>query len=210
MTKTGDFTNYCPSRAGSGCWCNWDITTVRIQSRPTTRWKPLKSQSLRTRCRSLRNCSRPNYRMHLYRILHHFSSADFSHSVSNSARHRMGNCRHLVGRGVFRRANDPGSTRWFPTDATSIGTLTLHRCFACPYGCQRGALRYRWLCTCSKGSTGHGLANVLRFTSDALPFHGGLGAHTASYGAAFIGGVVLCVLTYRRRLRLEFADRRHQ
>jgi hypothetical protein len=26
-------------------------------------------------------------------------------------------------------------------------------------------------------------------------------AHTASYGAAFAGGVVLCVVTYRRRLR---------
>ena len=26
-------------------------------------------------------------------------------------------------------------------------------------------------------------------------------AHTASYGAAFVGGVVLCVVTYRRRLR---------
>jgi hypothetical protein len=28
-------------------------------------------------------------------------------------------------------------------------------------------------------------------------------AHTASYGAAFVGGVVLCVVTYRRRLRLS-------
>jgi hypothetical protein len=28
-------------------------------------------------------------------------------------------------------------------------------------------------------------------------------AHTASYGAAFVGGVVLCVVTYRRRLRLR-------
>lgn len=26
-------------------------------------------------------------------------------------------------------------------------------------------------------------------------------AHTASYGAAFVGGIVLCVVTYRRRLR---------
>jgi hypothetical protein len=26
-------------------------------------------------------------------------------------------------------------------------------------------------------------------------------AHTASYGTAFVGGVVLCVITYRRRLR---------
>jgi hypothetical protein len=26
-------------------------------------------------------------------------------------------------------------------------------------------------------------------------------AHSASYGAAFVGGVVLCVVTYRRRLR---------
>jgi len=25
-------------------------------------------------------------------------------------------------------------------------------------------------------------------------------AHTASYGTAFVGGVVLCVMTYRRRL----------
>lgn len=28
-------------------------------------------------------------------------------------------------------------------------------------------------------------------------------AHTASYGTAFVGGVVLCVMTYRRRLRLR-------
>jgi hypothetical protein len=28
-------------------------------------------------------------------------------------------------------------------------------------------------------------------------------AHTASYAAAFVGGVVLCVMTYRRRLRLR-------
>ena len=28
-------------------------------------------------------------------------------------------------------------------------------------------------------------------------------AHTASYGAAFVGGVVLCVMTYRRRFRLR-------
>jgi len=28
-------------------------------------------------------------------------------------------------------------------------------------------------------------------------------AHTASYGTAFVGGVVLCVMTYRRRLRQE-------
>jgi hypothetical protein len=28
-------------------------------------------------------------------------------------------------------------------------------------------------------------------------------AHSASYGAAFVGGVVLCVVTYRRRLRLR-------
>jgi len=35
-------------------------------------------------------------------------------------------------------------------------------------------------------------------------------AHTASYGTAFVGGVVLCVMTYRRRLRQEPADRRGQ
>ena len=28
-------------------------------------------------------------------------------------------------------------------------------------------------------------------------------AHTASYGTAFVGGVVLCVMTFRRRLRLR-------
>jgi hypothetical protein len=35
-------------------------------------------------------------------------------------------------------------------------------------------------------------------------------AHTASYGVAFAGGVVLCVMTYRRRLRQEPLDRRRQ
>ena len=30
-------------------------------------------------------------------------------------------------------------------------------------------------------------------------------AHSASYGTAFIGGVVLCVMTYRRRLRQGMA-----
>jgi hypothetical protein len=32
-------------------------------------------------------------------------------------------------------------------------------------------------------------------------------AHTASYGSAFVGGVVLCLLTYRRRLRRLTDDR---
>jgi hypothetical protein len=82
--------------------------------------------------------------------------------------------------------------------------------FACPYGCNRGALRYHRICTCSKGSAGYGLANVLLLTSLALPFHGGLvGTHSFLRGC-FRGGVVLCVMTYRRRLRQEPTDRRGQ
>jgi hypothetical protein len=98
----------------------------------------------------------------------------FSHAVSNVARDRMGNRCDLVGRSVLRRTNDPRSTGWLPPGVTSIGTLALHRVFACLYGCQRSALRYHWVCTCSKGSARYALANVLRFTSDALSFHGGL------------------------------------
>lgn len=80
----------------------------------------------------------------------------------------------MVGRGLFRCADDPGRTGWFPPDVTSIGTVALHRVVACLHGSQRGALRNHWVCPCSKGSAGHGLAYVLRFTKDALPFHGGL------------------------------------
>src|SRR5262249_49574857 len=35
-------------------------------------------------------------------------------------------------------------------------------------------------------------------------------AHSASYGAAFIGGVVLCVVTYRRRLLPKLSARHRQ
>ena len=105
----------------------------------------------------------------------------------------MGNRCDVVGRGVFRRTDDPRSSGWFPPGVTSIGTLALHRVFACRYGCRRGALRYNWVCTCSKGSAEYGLANVLRFTSDALSFHGGLvGTH------GFLRG---CFRRGRRALR---------
>jgi hypothetical protein len=35
-------------------------------------------------------------------------------------------------------------------------------------------------------------------------------AHSASYGAAFIGGVVLCLVTYRRRLRSRVPSHRFE
>ena len=86
----------------------------------------------------------------------------------------MGNRCDMVGRGVFRCADDLGSTGWFSSGVTSIGTVALHRVVARLYGCQRGAVRYYRVCTGSKGSAGDGLADVLRFASDALPFHGRL------------------------------------
>jgi hypothetical protein len=129
---------------------------------------------LRPRCRPLRNCSRPIHRTHLYRILHDFSSTNLPHTVTNFARDRMGNRCDVVGRNAFRRADDLGSTGWFSSSVTSIRTLDLYRVFTCLYGCERGAVRYHRVCTGSKGSAGYGLAEVLPFTSDALPFHGRL------------------------------------
>jgi hypothetical protein len=132
------------------------------------------SGHLRHRCCPLRNCSRPIHRTHLCRILHHFSPTDLSHAVSNPARHWMGNRCDVVGRGVFRCADDRGSTGWFPPNVTSIGTLAFHRVVARLYGCQRGAVRYYRVCTGSKRSAVDGLADVLPLASDALPFHGRL------------------------------------
>lgn len=53
---------------------------------------------------------------------------------------------------------------------------------------RRGALATDWLTFTSSP------ALRFRFMADWW-------AHTASYGTAFVGGVVLCVMTYRQRLR---------
>ena|ERR1700730_2061446 len=52
----------------------------------------------------------------------------------------------------------------------------------------------------------NGVLDTNRLTFSPLPatryrFMADWWAHTASYGAAFVGGVVLCAVTYRRRLR---------
>jgi len=125
----------------------------------------------------------------------------------------MGNRCDVVGRGVFCCADDPGSTGWFPPDVTSIGTGALHRVVACLYGCQRDALRNHWVCPGSKGSAGYGLANVLRYTGDALPLHGGLvGTHSFlrgcfRWGRGALRGDVSQTTPEKNR---EFSDRYRQ
>lgn len=70
------------------------------------------------------------------------------------------------------------------------------------------------------GVTGYVLARNGALDTDWLPFSFSPGtryrfmadwwAHTASYATAFVGGVVLCIVTYRRRLRQPSAENRGQ
>jgi hypothetical protein len=80
-----------------------------------------------------------------------------------------------------------------------------------------------WLLACMAGSavlfgiTGYLLARKGVLATDWLTFSASPAmryrfmadwwAHTASYGTAFVGGVVLCVITYRRRPRPGVASR---
>jgi hypothetical protein len=71
------------------------------------------------------------------------------------------------------------------------------------------------------GATGYVLARkgvlntewlALVFPSQSMQyrFMADLWAHTASYGSAFIGGIVVCVMIYRKRLELEGLARPHR
>jgi hypothetical protein len=53
---------------------------------------------------------------------------------------------------------------------------------------RRGVLDTEWL------------SNVFRLPAMRYRFMADWWAHLASYGAAFVGGIVVCVVTYRRRL----------
>jgi hypothetical protein len=116
----------------------------------------------------------------------------------------MGNHSDVVGWGVFRCADDLGCAGWFQPNLASnraiasvVSLLAVMAASAVLSGtigyvlARRGVLATDWLTFTTSPALRY------RFMADWW-------APTASYGTAFVGGVVLCVMTFRRRrLRQE-------
>jgi hypothetical protein len=178
-----------------------DVTTVTIRSRPTSRWKPLKLRSLALPLRCSTGLFTTNSPHESVSNTSPFSRATVSHTVSNFAGHRMGNRCDLVGRDIFavpmilaeragRRPPLPAS-ELVPSIAFLLAFMAAIAVLSGITGyvlARNGVLDTNWL-TFSPLP-----ARRYRFIADWW-------AHTASYGAAFVGGVALCAVTYRRRLR---------
>src|SRR5215510_6232431 len=107
-----------------------------------------------------------------------------------------------VGRSVFRCTDDSGSACRISPGAKSFRTAFLSHVAAYFHGCLRPTVWDYGVCARSERHPSHGLVNVLRHAVLALPFHVGLlGPNPAYRAVAFVGGLVLCVMTYRRLLR---------
>jgi hypothetical protein len=157
---------------------------------------------LRPRCHLLRNYSRPDNRTNLHRIFYRLSSSVFRTQSPTLL---------AIGWGII-------ATWW-------VGVFFAIPLILAARAGSRPALRASALIpsiglllvfmACSAvvfGLTGYVLARSGIVPSDWLSFSpypakryrfmADWWAHSASYASAFVGGVVLCLMTYRRRLQM--------
>ena len=123
----------------------------------------------------------------------------FSHTVLPATRVWMGCTCDVVGGSVSLHPDDPCSPSGATSRDSGIRTEAANSAVAGVYGCLCNALRPHRLRSVSSRSSGYRLANVLILSSSRYRFMAAWWAHSASYASGSIGGIVICIVTYRRR-----------
>ena len=141
-----------------------------------------------------------NYGPRLLGIFHRFPSAHFSHSITNPIGPGVGNHRDVVGRSLSRTLAGLGCEGWPAAAPVHVRIAAADLLFLVVMACCASLAGVAGFFAACSGLIGGRQVLVPSLGQSAYPrFVADWFAHITSYAIGFLGGLVLCVLQYRRR-----------